>query len=363
MSGNRRDRPVSSESALLPERLRAALDALSPKPQRALVAVSGGADSVALLSAWAQAREARGDELFAATFDHGLRSASAADAAFAARLAESLGAPCSVGRAGRDLAAVAGRSVEEAARQARYEFLAQVARERNCRWVATAHTADDQVETVLLAILRGTGLAGLAGMPPRRRLAPGIQLVRPMLGVRRSEVVAHLDAIGQVYSSDETNEDLRYTRNRLRRELLPALRAHYNPRVDAAFLRLSEQAREAARRERRAARALLAAARRGVWDGAVRLDAATLASAAPALASAALVRLWIEEGWPRKRIGAREIHRVLDVARGVGPASCDLPDGVRVERWDAGGTCIELARRAVRETLDGGRARSAAGRD
>jgi tRNA(Ile)-lysidine synthase len=347
MNGNRRNRPSCSEFGSLPERLRAALDALSPRPQRALLAVSGGADSVALLSAWAQVREARGDEIFAATFDHGLRGASAADAAFAARMAEEAGAPCSIGRAGRDLAAVAGRSVEEAARIARYEFLTQVARERRCRWVATAHTADDQVETVLLAILRGTGLTGLAGMAPRRRLAQGLQLVRPLLNVRRSEVVAYLDAIGQVYCSDETNDDLRYTRNRLRRELLPVLRAHYNPRVDAAILRLSEQAGEAARRERRAARALLASARREGGGGAVQLDAAALTNAAPSLAAAALLALWIEEGWPRKRIGSRELQRVLHLARGVGPASCDLPDGVRVERSGAGGGCIKIARSAV----------------
>src|SRR5207249_9959188 len=110
----------------------------------------------------------------------------------------------------------AGDNLESAARRLRYEWFARLARETGAAWVATGHTADDQAETVLHRLLRGTGLRGLAGIPRRRELAPGIVLVRPLLSVRRVELLGYLAQLVQTYCEDRSNRERRYTRNRRR---------------------------------------------------------------------------------------------------------------------------------------------------
>ena len=135
---------------------------------------------------------------------------------------------------------------EESARDVRYVYLQQVATEQHCGFVAVAHTADDQVETLLHHILRGTGLAGLRGMPAEREFGES-RLIRPLLTVRRADVEAYLTAIDQPFRSDATNAEERFTRNRIRHILLPLLRERFNPQVDAALLRLGEQAQDTTR--------------------------------------------------------------------------------------------------------------------
>src|SRR5207237_1638397 len=120
----------------------------------------------------------------------------------------------------------------------RYRWLAETAREVGARWVATGHTADDQAETVLHRLLRGTGLQGLRGIAARRDLEPGVGVVRPLLQTTRGEVIAYLDGLGHPYRVDATNSDLSYTRNRIRAELLPLLAARYNPAVVRVLARL-----------------------------------------------------------------------------------------------------------------------------
>jgi len=216
-----------------------------------VVAVSGGPDSVALLRALVELVE----EDFAATLlvahlNHGLRGPAAdADQQFVENLARRLGLECETGRAGvRAEAAARGLGIEEAARDSRRRFLAEVARRRGARKVALAHQADDRVETVLFRILRGTGVEGLAALAPRAPLAPeeGIEIIRPLVRVTRSDCLAYLAAIGQAYREDETNQSDAHARNRLRNELLPLLATSFNESVDQAILRLSDQAVEAA---------------------------------------------------------------------------------------------------------------------
>ena len=222
--------------------LEAQLDAAWP-PDRwqdvtALVAVSGGPDSTALLRALVALRPVGAGRLIVAHFNHRLRGAeSDGDEQFVVELARSLGITCRMGRAasgeGRgDLPtmhdAEGGRLSEERSRAARYEFLEQTAKEIGARYVVTAHTADDQAETVLHRILRGTGLAGLAGMAKAARLAPGIaRYARSWAS--RAPVHDYLAAIGQSFRHDSSNTALDYTRNRLRNDLLPKLAAEYNP--------------------------------------------------------------------------------------------------------------------------------------
>jgi tRNA(Ile)-lysidine synthase len=135
-----------------------------------------------------------------------------------------------------------GGSDEAALREARYDALAAVARAERAAAVVTAHTAEDQAETVLLALFRGTGLDGLAGMPPRRELAPGIALVRPLLRVARERLHAELHASALPYARDPSNADPRYRRNALR-TALAGLRSEF-PHLDAAVARCAEIVRD-----------------------------------------------------------------------------------------------------------------------
>jgi tRNA(Ile)-lysidine synthase len=184
-----------------------------------VLAVSGGADSMALLHGAARLAqtEAPGWHLRVAHLDHGLRPDSADDASFVTDAAAALRLPCEVRRT--DVAALAraeGRSLEDAGREARYRFLEEVAPAGAL--IATAHTADDAAETVLLNLLRGSGLAGVRGIPERRG-----RIVRPLIGERRAALRALLDARGIAYRDDPSNADPAYLRNRVRSELLPLL--------------------------------------------------------------------------------------------------------------------------------------------
>ncbi len=221
---------------LLPDKLHWLLFASS---DRVLVAVSGGPDSLCLLHVlWAE-RKVRGlAAVEAAHLDHGLRGEeSAAEAAWVSGWCAERGIPCHVGLA--DVAALAAErkiSKQEAARAARYAFLATVAAESGADKIATAHTQDDQVETVLMNILRGTGMDGLRGIPARRGA-----YVRPLLDISRAEIEDYCVVHGLEPRRDPSNlSPDNYTRNRVRLELLPMLARDYNPQIGPALLRLSE---------------------------------------------------------------------------------------------------------------------------
>ena len=183
------------------------------------VAVSGGADSLALLHVLRALAGPRGWRLAVVTVDHGLRPGSAADAAFVADHAKALGLPVLVRTlTPDDLKPHRRAGPEGAARAARYEALWPAADELGCRWLATGHTLDDQAETVLLQLLRGTGPDGLAGMA----VCSG-RLLRPLLGARRAETRACCAALGLDWREDPTNADESPLRNRVRQRLLPLL--------------------------------------------------------------------------------------------------------------------------------------------
>ena len=186
---------------------------------RIAVGVSGGADSVALLRFLAVLREEYRWELIVCHIHHGLRGAEAdRDEQFVRELAGQLGLPYTVRHI--DAAALALEnhlSVEEAGRNARYAFFAETAGEGGR--IATAHTLDDTIETVLMNLIRGTGLHGLCGIPRTRG-----NIVRPLLDVTRAEVEEYLALLGQPYCTDSTNLSDDYTRNRVRHDILPRLR-------------------------------------------------------------------------------------------------------------------------------------------
>jgi tRNA(Ile)-lysidine synthase len=223
-------------------------------PGRLVLAVSGGADSCAMAALICEAGLATRGSV-AAHFDHGLRGeeAAARDAAAAAALCARYGLELEAG------AWQSPRRGEAAAREARYAFLRGVAQRHGAPAIATGHTSDDQVETVLLHTLRGAGLSGLRGMRFRDVLpGGGAALLRPLLGVMRAETRGFCAARGIAFEDDETNEDLSLLRNRVRLELLPRLET-MTPGARAAILRLAEEARAGvAALEEIASKALLA---------------------------------------------------------------------------------------------------------
>ncbi len=211
-----------------------------------LVAVSGGADSTACLLTLVELRERFGFEVTAVHFDHQLRPGSAADMAVVRDMCDRLGVACLSGEGDvRGFARQRKMGIEEAARRMRYQFLAFVAAEKRSDCIATGHTADDQAETILMRILRGSGVRGVRGMLPSAPLpgAPAMRLIRPLLATRRADTEAFCATKGIAPLEDPSNRDVAMTRNHLRLETLPALEA-INPSVRQALLGLAQSARE-----------------------------------------------------------------------------------------------------------------------
>jgi len=235
---------AASEALLAGVREAVAAHRLWSSQARVLVAVSGGADSVALLHALLALQPVWRLSLYLAHLDHGLRPESAADAAFVRELGRRWRVPTTVERRPvRARCAREGWSLEDGARRIRYQFLLETAHRYSAERVALAHTADDQAETVLMRLVRGTGLMGLCAIPVARPLADGVTVVRPLLALWRRDVVAYLQAEGLAYREDATNADGRFARNRIRHELLPLLERDYNPNIKGALTQLAETSR------------------------------------------------------------------------------------------------------------------------
>jgi tRNA(Ile)-lysidine synthase len=225
----------------------AAREQLFRRTSTVLLALSGGADSSATLVVLRELRERFGFTLSAAHFDHQLRDGSRDDLEAVRALCARFEVPFLSGEGDvRGAAKRTGTSIEETARTMRYQFLAFVAAEKRIDAIATGHTADDQAETVLLRILRGTGVRGLRAMLPSGPVpgAPAQRLIRPLLPLTHAESEQVCAEAGIVPLVDASNSDTTYLRNRIRAEALPALRA-LNPSISRALLGLADSAREA----------------------------------------------------------------------------------------------------------------------
>ena len=306
-----------------------------------LAAVSGGADSVALARALHQRRIRGEGRLILAHLNHRLRGAeSDGDQAFVEDLGRELGLEVVVGA--RDGVGEKGRGGDESAaseeslRELRYAFLAQSADKCGARYVATAHTRDDQVETVLLNVLRGTGLGGLAGMPRTRPLTAAATLMRPLLDVSRDEVLAYLDSLGQTFREDVTNRLTNYSRNRIRHELLPLLEREYNSNVRDALLRLSHLAGEADEEIDRSAAGLASQVIRPL-PGGLEVPTEPLGRLSDFMARSLLRSAWRWQGWPEQQMGLDQWNELLLIARSIGGPSeiwirhRTFPGGIRAE--------------------------------
>jgi tRNA(Ile)-lysidine synthase len=343
-----------------------------------LVAVSGGADSTALLLALEELSKARLLELEvgAAHLEHGLRGESGrADALWVSELARALGFECVVGHASvSELARETRDNLEQAARRARYEFLAVEARRAGACAVLSAHTLDDQAETVLLRLLRGSGADGLGGMAATRGLEEGgeVCLRRPLLGwARRADTEGYCRERGVEVCADAMNEDERFARVRVRRRLMPLLET-FNPRAVEALARAAELLREDSAALERLAAVLLEEARAEVRESPAdvrespadvretRADAQeggadahearanavkrrdeaawplrveVLAGASPGLRRRAL-RLWLARGrGDLRRLSLAHLRAVEKLSEGTrGGRVAELPGGASVER-------------------------------
>ncbi|MFA5039970.1 MAG: tRNA lysidine(34) synthetase TilS [Candidatus Omnitrophota bacterium] len=194
---------------------------------RVLVAVSGGPDSMALLNALKSLEPVLGLEIFVASFDHGVRRNSSRDVRFVKTQARKLGLRFFEGsrRRGKPQAVS-----EEALRKIRYAFLLRTAKLAKADCLALGHTLDDQAETVLMRLIRGSGLWGLASILPVRVLG-GIKVVRPLIGISRREVMAYLKKEKIAFRTDETNSQDIFLRNKIRGKLLPFLEKGFSPRI------------------------------------------------------------------------------------------------------------------------------------
>ena len=302
-----------------------------------VVAASGGPDSTALLSCLSRLREEHRLILHVAHLNHDFRGAEADhDAAFVQRLADGLGLPCSVDK--QDPIAYQKErgvsSFEQAAREMRYAFLSSVAASSGAKAIALGHTADDQAETVLLHLLRGSGLHGLRGMSevadwPWPEPKPGPLLFRPLLGAGKADTAAYCSDAGQTYRQDSGNYMWRFTRNKVRLDLMPRLARDYNPRVRDALLRLSRAAVEEVDFVEGEVD-LRWPEISDEWHGSVRLNVPRLTALHPALQGHALRRAYAT---------------VTGDARGLSESNLD--DLLSLLRRERGNRTIDLPRNAI----------------
>lgn len=307
-----------------------------------VVGVSGGADSTALLLALQELKSA--SKLFVnicvAHLDHKLRKTSSRDARWVADLAAKFGYDCVIGRAKvAELARANSENLEQAARRARYAFLERTAKRKSAKYVLTAHTMDDQAETVLLRLMRGSAGAGLGGMDAVRRLgeSTSIKLVRPLLWARRTDTENYCRLRKTTFLVDEMNSDTGFSRVRVRQQLVPLMQS-FNNRIVEALSRTAAQLREdravlATDSNELLERASLDSAENDEETEVPPLNVKLLANEPPALRRRAL-REWIAKA----RGGTRRLEMVhlLAVEKllegSAGGRTVELPGGGRVRR-------------------------------
>lgn len=298
-----------------------------------LAAISGGPDSMGLLRALHALKIGGAGRLVAAHFNHGTRGAeAAADEALVLRTCRELQVTCELGRAAEGAFDRTPDGFEQAARTARYRFLEETAARLGARYIVTGHTADDQAETILHRILRGTGLAGLAGIPATRAISPLTTIVRPLLGVRRAEVLAYLAEIGQPFREDTTNADPRFTRNRLRHELLPMLTQEYNPQVVEALLRVGSQAAEAREVIDELAEKLARQVVSVESPQCVVVSCDVLGRISPYLVREMLISTWRDQGWPEQAMTHEKWQELAALVAGDVDSQQTFPGRIRTAR-------------------------------
>ncbi|NOY40317.1 MAG: tRNA lysidine(34) synthetase TilS [Planctomycetes bacterium] len=303
------------------------------------VAISGGCDSTALLRALLQVKAECGGNgsIFALHVNHQLRGdESDQDAEWCQQQCDLLGVPLTILRGtAAERAEADGDGLEAAARAERYELLTTAAEQAGARYLAIAHTQNDQVETVLFRLLRGSGLRGLAGIPHTRPLTSSVTLARPLLDCCRADLASYLASLGQSYRNDGSNSERRFARNRVRHDLLPKLREDFNPDVDAALLRLATQADDVQQYLESQAQELLGRCdvRRTSPDASraqISLALLPLSEGPSVVVCEALRIVWRSAGLPEQAMTYGKWHQLAQLAKSDDDSTVlNLPGGVQ----------------------------------
>ncbi|MEZ6057226.1 MAG: tRNA lysidine(34) synthetase TilS [Planctomycetaceae bacterium] len=299
-----------------------------------IVGVSGGADSVALLSGLAELRSEFEIRPIIGHLNHQLRPSADKESMWVCQLGKQLDLP--VITEAIDIyrrAEQSQRGLEETARNVRRDFLTRIARDRQARIVTVAHTADDQVETILHHLLRGTGLAGLAGMSATQPLGDECTLWRPLLSITRQQVEAYLRNLDLPWLTDESNLDPRFTRNRIRHQLLPHLREQFNPQVDQALLRIAEISNETQQFVSTLAIRMLDELQMSSTENSVQFHREKLIGTSPLVIREMCVEIWRRQHWPRQSMSQKHWQWLADLVIHTSPhSSLSLPHGLQATR-------------------------------
>lgn len=316
----------------------------------AVVAVSGGADSVALacsLVRWCRWAPAETPRIHLAHVNHGLRPGeSDRDEQLVVELGRSLQVPCHVRRWDRGGESLyPENSFETAARTARYQILTELASELGARYLMTAHTWDDHIETILFRVLRGTGLSGLRGIPATRPLTPELSLLRPLRDVRRADLIQLLREWEQPYCHDSTNDNLQPTRNRIRHQVIPLLQQQFDWDVSTSLSRLAQLADQYQSFIEKQATELESFATIDAKCGRVKLARPNICRFDSLLVQVYLQSIWPRMNWPLREMGLDQWHELVAriFSRELCGQSFALPGNIRyqlsaesVEFWRAG---------------------------
>jgi tRNA(Ile)-lysidine synthase len=318
-----------------------------------LVACSGGPDSVALVELLLRLREEMSLDLSVAHFNHRLRPSARDDEAFVRKMCDLRRLPLTAGSRNVRLFARRRRlNLEEAGRELRYAFLTAAAGKSGATKIATGHTLNDQAETVLMRMMRGAGLKGLGGIAPVAEAGPAL-IIRPLIGMKREDVLDFLREEGISFREDETNLDRRFLRNRIRRDLIPSLEKTYEPRVVEHLARLAEIAREEDGLLDDFVRGLAREFVAGTGAG-IRLDAKTLAVLSPGLARRVAREFLRELKGDLKAVSFHDVDALLRLREGKA-----LPFGkglvLRREKGEVRLRNIQERHPAAREVLWDGR--------
>ncbi|MFM7117994.1 MAG: tRNA lysidine(34) synthetase TilS [Planctomycetota bacterium] len=307
-----------------------------------VLGISGGPDSVALLRLLLEHRSQsdRCPPLILAHCNYGLRGEeSEQDEQFVSDLARRFEVECRVWRAEK-LEKPGGSGWEAYLRDIRYDFFKQVSRDFGARYLALAHSADDQAETVTMRLLRGSSLAGLRGIPSQRPLTKETTLIRPLLTLRRQMLREYLLRIDQPFRIDSSNESDQFLRNRIRNQLLPLLSSAYGTDFSERMLSLAEEAAEVEALLDEGSSRLLAHFDSHQPD-CLRIATTPLAAHPPALVRHALVKAWRDRGWSERDLTSRHWHALAELLLRPVPetGSVNLPES-RVARRTSDGTVL-----------------------